>query len=200
MPIIEYFYSARSVYAYLGAAELNRIAARHGRRIVHKVIDLSVTIPATGGRWFDDWTPERKAYFFGVELDRWASHRNLRCLRDPVHHVGDRTLPSGTLLAAQRLGGGDVDAFSEMLLAALWRDDRDVADRDVLAGLLTAAGFVAGPVLDLALDPEVQAEFAANSAEAIRRNVFGSPTYIVDGEPFYGQDRLEFVARKLARA
>jgi len=93
-----------------------------------------------------------------------------------------------------------VDELSLRVLQALWRDDRDIADPAVVAELCRAAGFAAADALiDEALTAGVQAELARNCQEAIIRGVIGAPTWFVDEEPFYGQDRLDFVERALAR-
>ena len=76
---------------------------------------------------------------------------------------------------------------------------RDIADPDVLARIAASVGIDAAPLLDSALAPDTKAEFAASTDEAIRIGVLGSPTYVVDGELFYGQDRLMFVERHLER-
>ncbi|MSP88209.1 MAG: 2-hydroxychromene-2-carboxylate isomerase [Alphaproteobacteria bacterium] len=196
--IIEYFYSTRSVFAYLGAARLTVLAKRFDRRVVHKPINLAVVLAGTGGSHFADRPAGRRAYFFGREIVRWGEALNIPVLVDPVHHVGDRAPPSGFVIAAQRLGA-DVDALSQAILTALWRDDRDIGDMSVLAAIAREAGIDPTPLRAMALTAEIQAEFAANDAEAIRRGVFGSPTYVVDGDPFYGQDRLDHVERALVR-
>ena len=115
---------------------------------------------------------------------------------DPTHHYGDRTLSSGMVVAAQ-LQGADVDALHIGILQALWRDDRDVGDPAVLAAIAWECGLNPTPLLAAALEPETQAVFAANTTEAIAGNVLGSPSYIIDGENFYGQDRLMMVERAL---
>lgn len=197
-PMIEYFYSIRSVFAYLGAARLTMLARGHGRRIVHRPIDLSKVVPGTDGQAFEARPQPRTAYFFGREVERWGEYLGIPVLVDPKHHYGDRTLPSGMVIAAQR-AGLDADGLSHSILTALWRDDRDIADPAVLSELSRAAGLDPAPLIAAARTDAVQAEFSANSAAAIARNIFGSPTYVVDGDPFYGQDRLDMVARALAK-
>ncbi|RMD60767.1 MAG: 2-hydroxychromene-2-carboxylate isomerase [Alphaproteobacteria bacterium] len=202
---IDYYYSIRSSFAYLGAARLNALARRHDRRIVHRPILLSVILPAVGAQPFDERPPHRTAYM-RRDLERWAAHLGLPVLLEPVHHVGPMELPSGTVIAAQRAvqseGGngsdGDVDGLSAAILGALWRDDRDIADAAVLGELCEAHGFNAEAILTTARTPDVALELERNCREAIIRGVLGSPTYFVDGDNFYGQDRLDFVERALA--
>ena len=98
------------------------------------------------------------------------------------------------------LGRGiDIDRLAHAMLEAHWRDDADLADRLTLASIGRSVGVDPDSLLDRATTPEVQQVYRANTEEAIRRSVFGSPTYVVDGDMFYGQDRLEMVERALRR-
>ena len=196
MRLIEYFYSVRSAFAYLGAQRLYDLARRYDARVVHKPVDLSAVVAATGGIAFDKISPVRLAYS-QREMRRWSAYLGLPINVDPKHHFGPRELPSGMVIAAQRRKQ-NADGLSFAILEALWRDDRDIADPAVLRELATRRGLNADQLLVEAMQTEAQAEFAANTEDAIRRGIFGSPTYLVDGEPFFGQDRLDFVERALA--
>lgn len=198
MSVIDYYYSVRSVYAYFGSKRIIALARRFGRTLRHRPIDLSRVVPAAGSLPFSQRSATLRDYQFGRELERWSEWLELPVIVEPVHHYGDRDLPSGLVLAAQQ-AGCDVDALSDAMLAALWRDDRDIADRAVLADVAASVGIDAAPLLERALAAGVQASFEASTLEAIRIGVLGSPTYVVDGECFYGQDRLMFVERQLER-
>ncbi len=199
MAEIEYFYAAHSAYAYLGSARFMEIARAASRQIVHKPIDLRRVLEETGPGSTGGRTAARRAYFFGREIERWAEARGVAVMQGiPTHHYNDITLPNGMLIAAVQQGA-DVDRLAHCLLEAHWRDDADLADRETLARIGKTADVDPEPLLAAALSPEVQAVYEANTEEAIRRNVFGSPTYFVDGDMFYGQDRLELVERALER-
>jgi 2-hydroxychromene-2-carboxylate isomerase len=195
---IDYYYSVRSVYAYFGSRRIIELAHRFGRRLRHRPIDLSKVVPAAGSVPFDQRSGTLRAYYFGRELERWSEWLELPVIVEPVHHYGDRTLPSGMVLAAQA-AGVDADALSDAILTALWRDDLDIASPQVLAHLARDVGLDPKPLLERATSPQIQAEFDACTREAIERGVLGSPTYGVGGELFYGQDRLMFVERALQR-
>lgn len=195
---MEYFYSTRSVFAYLGAARIVALAARSGRRLVHRPIDLSRLLQGIGGMPFDRRSEPQRRYFFGREIERWGEYLGLPVIVDPKHHFGDRHLPSGFVIAAHRFGD-DADRLHLAVLSALWRDDRDIASAEVLAELARNEDIDPRPLLAAALTPEIQAEFARNTDDAIAKGVLGSPTYIVDGDMFYGQDRLTMVERALER-
>ncbi|NJN39981.1 MAG: 2-hydroxychromene-2-carboxylate isomerase [Gammaproteobacteria bacterium] len=195
MPEIEYFYSAHSAYAYLGSARFMAIARAAGRTIRHRPIDLGRVLPACGATPFRDRTRAHYAYFFRREIDRWAEERNAPVMAGrPTHHDNDTTLCNGMLIAAIARGH-NVDRLAHVMLESHWRDDSDLADRETLVELGKRAGLDPVPLLDAALSDAVQTIYAANNREAIERSVFGSPTYFVDGDMFYGQDRLEMVER-----
>lgn len=195
MRLIEYVYSVRSSFAYLGAQRLYDLARRYDARVIHKPVDLSAVVAATGGIPFDKISPARLAHS-QREMRRWSAYLGLPITVDPTHHFGPRELPSGMVIAAQR-GKRNADGLSFAILEALWRDDRDIADPGVLRDLANRRGLDADQLLKEAMQAEVQAEFAANTEEAIKRGIFGSPTYLVGSEPFFGQDRLDFVERAL---
>jgi len=139
------------------------------------------------------------AYFFGREIERWSEVRGAPTKTGiPTHHAKDPALANGMLIAG--LGRGiDIDGLAHAILEAHWRDDADLADRLTLASIGRSVGVDPDSLLDRATTPEVQQVYRANTEEAVRRSVFGSPTYVVDGDMFYGQDRLEMVERALRR-
>jgi 2-hydroxychromene-2-carboxylate isomerase len=197
VPKLEYFYSAHSAFAYLGSARLMEIAGAAGIPIVHKPVDLDRVVAALGATAFAQRPPAYRTYFFGREIQRWAEHRGVEIMRGlPTHHRKDMTLPNSMLIAGIRQGR-NVDRLAHAMLEAHWRDDADIVDRDTLAALARKVELAAEPLLSAALSPEVQADLNANTEEAIARSMFGSPTYFVDGDMFYGQDRLEMVERAL---
>ncbi len=197
MSEIEYFYSAHSAYAYLGSARFMEIAKAAGRTIVHRPVDLNQVVPASGSSPFGQRSPKHRAYYFRREIDRWAEERNAPVLDGyPAFHQNPTTLCNGMLIAGI-VQKRNVDQLAHAMLQSHWRDDADLADRDTLVKIAESVGVAPEPLLDAALSDEVQAIYQANTDEAIERSVFGSPTYFIDGDMFYGQDRLEMVERAL---
>lgn len=197
MAEIEYFYAAHSAFAYIGSALLSRIAAEGGHTIVHRPYDLRRSMTAQGHGATGGLTPQRRAYFFGRELVRWAEHRGVPIMSAiPTHHANDIGLPNRVLIAALE-SGADIDRLAHAFLAAHWVDDADLADPDTLRRLCTVNGCDPDKLLAEADGDVACAVHERNTDEAIRRSVFGSPTYFVGGDMFYGQDHLELVARAL---
>jgi 2-hydroxychromene-2-carboxylate isomerase len=162
-------------------------------------VDLRRVVAEGGAVPFGRRTRAHAAYYFGREIERWSEERGAPWLgRIPTHHANDITLPNCMLIAGL-VRGIEIDGLAHAMLEAHWRDDADLADRNTLAAIGRGAGIDPMPLLDLALSPEVKTIYQANTDEAIRRSVFGSPTYFVDGDMFYGQDRLDMVERALRK-
>jgi 2-hydroxychromene-2-carboxylate isomerase len=193
--IIEYFYSAHSAFAYLGAPALAQIAAESGWQVVHRPFDFLPVIKAASPDGFTKRSKAHMDYFFGRELSRWAQWRDLPILpHRPTHHDNPLALANGMIIASS-----DPDRLGFAILQAHWRDDADIAAAATLRQIAKACGEDGAALLDKAQSADVQAQHAANTAEAIARNIFGSPTYFVRGDMFYGQDRLDMVAHAIQK-
>ncbi|MEM7270836.1 MAG: 2-hydroxychromene-2-carboxylate isomerase [Pseudomonadota bacterium] len=199
MPIVEYYYSAHSAFAYLGSTRLTEICAANGATLIHKPVLLTPVVEAQGSQPFRARTQAHVDYFFGREIERWAEYRGVEVIPfRPTYHDADYSLASGMIIS---LGdsGAETDRMAHRLLEAHWRDDADLSDRATLTEIATDLSHDAGALLAKAESEPVQQKLQDNSAEAKAKAIFGSPTYIVDGDPFYGQDRLELVERALTQ-
>ena len=197
MRTIEYFYSAHSAFAYLGSARLMEICATHDCRLEHRPVALRSVIDGVGSQPVHQRTRAHVDYFFGRELERWAALRGVPIIdHRPTHHDNPLDLPNGMLIAAIEQQA-DVDRLAHAVLEAHWRDDADLAHIRTLTGIALSVDVDATPLLDAAMSKPVQDQHRANTAEAISRSVFGSPTYFLDGDMFYGQDHLEMLERAL---
>ena len=190
---IEYFYSAHSAYAYLGHQRLLEICKARGCKLVHRPFDLYPVIDAARGPQSRSFSAHYVDYFFGREITRWAQYRGLEVLNHrPTHHDHSLKLPNGFLIAAAE-DDIDVDALSFALLQGHWRDDIDLADPDHLRRATVHLAVDRERLLERAESAEVQAVHDQNTQVAIARGVFGSPTYFLDGDMYYGQDHLELL-------
>jgi len=197
MPRIEYVYSAHSAFAYLGSARLAEICRDHAVELIHRPILLSPVVEAQGSLPFRARTQAHVDYFFGRKIERWAEYRGVEVIPfRPTHHDADYALASGMIIALGA-SGPQTDQMAHRLLEAHWREDADLSDENQLRRLATALGHDAEHLLSQAASDAVQETLQRNTAWAREAGVFGSPTYIVDGDPFYGQDRLELVDHAL---
>ncbi|MBO0334116.1 DsbA family protein [Sneathiella sp. CAU 1612] len=197
MSTIEYYYAGYSAYAYLGHAELLRIAKAAKRRIDHRPFDLRKLIEASGAPAFGNRSDAHNNYFFGREIIRWAEFRGIPVLKGtPTHHHHDITL-SNCMLIAGLVQGLNIDRLSHEMLRAHWAEDFDLDDPDDLRKIGERADVDAEPLLKAATSDDVRRIYQQNTEEAIKQSLFGSPTYFVDGDMFYGQDHLEVMAHTL---
>jgi len=200
MAEIEYFYATFSAYAYIGSAKLTDIATAGGARIIHRPFDWRPVVEASSEAPTNGLTDKRRAYFSGREIKRWSEYRGAEIMDGiPTHHANPLTLSSGLVIAAIE-AGHNVDALVHALFQSHWRDNSDLADAGMLSVLTQSVGLDPVPLLAAAETPDIQAIYVANTAEAIDRSVFGSPTYFVNGDMFYGQDHLELVERALEKS
>ena len=194
---IEYFYSTHSAYAYLGSKRLGEICAAHHCELVHRPFLLSPVVEQAGGQPFAGRSQAHVDYFFGREIELWAAYRGLPILdHRPTYHDNALTLSSGMVILAAQLGQ-DVDALTNALLQAHWRDDIDLMNQDDLSKAAQSAGLDPAPLLAGAMRPDVQQVLEDNTKAALAMNLFGSPTYVLDGDPYYGQDHLELLEHAL---
>lgn len=195
-PRIEYFYTSISPWSYLGHDEFVALAGRHGARIVYKPVDLGTVFPETGGLPLAKRAPARQKYRL-VELKRWKEKRGLPLNLQPAHFPTNPALADRCVIAICE-AGGDPAGFMSRVFRAVWAYDRNIADEHVLEGLLADAGHDARAVIAAAKSGETGKTYEANAHEAIERSVFGAPTYILGGEPFWGQDRLVLLSDALS--
>ena len=197
MADIEYFYAAHSAYAYLGSARFMAIAAAAGRRIVHRPYDLRIGIPAVGSKTIGERTAGHLDYFFRREIERWSEYRDAPVMGPMPTHHRNAIAPSNTMLIAGIVQGLNIDRLAHAMLESHWRDDANLADDDTLKKIARSVDIDPDPLMPARGSQEILDIYEANTTEAIERLVFGSPTYFVDGDMFYGQDRLELIERAL---
>ena len=193
---VDYYFSLASPWAYIGHAPFMEVARRHGLAVNHKPIPLGRVFAETGGLALPERHPVRQRYRL-VELQRWRDRRGLSFSVHPRHWPFDPVTADRAVVAILT-GHGDPDAFMRAAFAAIWEEERDLADRAVVAALLAGAGHEADAVLDAVDAPLAEAVYALNLENAVAGEVFGSPAYVLDGEVFWGQDRIELLDDALA--
>ena len=198
MKTIECFYTLSSPWAYFGGPRLVEIVRRRAARLVLRPYDFLEVVPRTGGIPLRT-RPQPRQDYHAIELDRWRRFLAMPLNLKPRYYPPDNRLATRAVIAAQQ-AGLDAQRLSHAILKALWAEERNSADRDTLVAIAIENGIDGERLFAPATEAAVQAEFERNSADAIARGVFGSPTYVFDGIPYWGQDRLDFLDRALAAA
>lgn len=188
MTRIDYFFSPVSPFSYLGGLGLEEVAARHGAAITYKPLDILALFNRTGGVAPKDRHESRRNYRT-QELRRQAARRGLPINLQPRYWPTNPAPASYALITAQAAGSGDLGALAHALLRACWAEERDIAQPDVVRECLAATGF--DPALAEKGMVQAAETYSANMDEAVKRGVFGAPTYAVGDELFWGQDRQE---------
>lgn len=193
MATIDYYLSLNSPWAFLGSAALIEIAKKRGATINVKPAKFGEVFSKTGGLPLPQRSPERRAYRL-MELKRWSARRGIPMNIEPKFFPADETNAVRLVIAAASQGLGPLNLSNE-IGTAQWVRDENIADPAVLAAAAKRAGHDAAAILASGpREAELDAIWAANTAEALSRGVFGAPSYVLaSGEFFWGQDRLDFL-------
>ena len=200
IPTIDYYLAPQSPWAYLGHQRLAGIARATSARINVLPVDFGGKVfPVSGGLPLAQRAPQRQAYRL-LELKRFSDHLGMPLNLHPKHFPVNGDEASRLIIAVDMHEGSDAAmALAGAVLRAVWAEERNIADAGELALMLTACG-LAAERLDDSRSAEVQQRYEADSQRAVSAGVFGAPSYVIAGEIFWGQDRLDFVKRRLAAA
>jgi 2-hydroxychromene-2-carboxylate isomerase len=195
-PTIDCYVTTSSPWSYLGHDRFVELAREHGAVIRWKPMKLQAVFPETGGLPLAKRAPARQHYRM-VELKRWREYRHLPLNLQPAHFPADPVLADCAAIALVE-SGADPASYLARAFRALWVYDRNIADEHTVEAVLADAGHDARAVLEKARTDAIGEIYERNSREAISRDVFGAPTYVLNGEPFWGQDRLDLLADALS--
>jgi 2-hydroxychromene-2-carboxylate isomerase len=195
---IDYYFSPVSPWSYLGHQRFTAMAERHGAQINVKPVDYGRIFPVSGGLPLKQRAVQRQAYRL-VDLRRFRDHLGVPLNLEPKFFPTPAEEASLLIIAAdQQRGTAAALSLAYALMRACWAEERNIGDSATLADICASHGLEA-PGLRSGTD-KAKAAYDAYTQEAIDRQVFGAPTYVLDDELFWGQDRLEFLERALGKA
>ncbi len=190
---VEFYYDYGSPTTYLAWTQLPAVAERTGAEIVRRPMLLGGVFKAT-----DNQSPvavEAKAKWLRRDLERWAERYGVPYQMNPHFVVNTLAIMRGAMVAQR---DGFLPAYDAAMFKAMWVTGRYLEEPAAIASVLTEAGFDADAIFAGAQDPAIKQALIDATEEAVARGVFGAPTFFVDGEMFFGQDRLIFVEEALA--
>ena len=193
---VDYYCSPISPYSYLGHQRFASIVAKHGATVNLYPVDLMQVFPATGGLPVPKRAPARQSYRL-VELQRWSDHLGVPLTLHPKYWPADASAASRLILAADQ-AGSDAMGLAFALMRACWSEERDLADPATLEAIIDECG-LDRTLIEAAQAPDIEQRSQALTQQAIEQEIFGAPFYVVNGEKFWGQDRLDFVDEALAK-
>jgi len=193
---IDYYFAPQSPWTYLGHTRFAEIAAAAGATVRVRPIDMGSVFPVSGGLPLGKRAPQRQAYRL-VEMARFSRYLGLPMNTKPKFFpvAGD---DAARIIIAVDINDGTAAAMRmcSAVFAAVWVQERNIGDPNVLEALVVECGLPAKRS-EQSQSQAVQECYEAYTQEAIDIQVFGAPSYVIDGEIFWGQDRLDFVERAL---
>ncbi|MWL90096.1 2-hydroxychromene-2-carboxylate isomerase [Cupriavidus sp. SW-Y-13] len=192
---VHFYFDFGSPYSYLAYRELPRIAARTGSTIVWKPMLLGGVFKATGNH--SPMEIPAKSDWSKLDLRCWAERYHAPFQHNPHFPINTLALMRGAI-GYQRKGEAEFLRYVEAIFAAMWENGRNLNDPNEIGKVLVAAGFDPREALAMLDDPEVKAGLKQATEEAVARGIFGAPSFVVDEELYWGNDRLLFVEERLA--
>jgi len=196
---IDYYFTPVSPWAYLGAPRFNAMVEKYGVIVRVMPVDLGQVFSVSGGLPLAKRPAQRQAYRM-MELKRWRDYLGLPLVLQPKSFPTDPTLASRLIIAARQDSQKDALDLSLALGRAVWAEERNIGDPETLGEIVTECGLDPARLFAAADSAVVDAVAKADTQRAIEAQVFGAPTYGLQGELFWGQDRLDFLERAVIKA
>ena len=195
---VDYYFSVASPWTFLGSERFIRLVKQTGTEVNVRPMDFSQVLAASGGLPYQQRAVQRASYR-QVDLARWGGRLGIALTLEPKFYPVDRMPASHLVIAARFLGSAAALDVSHAILRAIWQEDRNIADWQTLTEIACQAGFDGAALVNAAQEPGIAEAFQQDTECAIKAEVFGAPTWVVDSERFWGQDRLDFLEKKLRK-
>ena len=195
---IDYYYSVASPFAYLASDRFGKLVEKYNLEVIEKPFDLVGTIFSnTGGVPVPKRHPSRQKYRL-LEIDRIGKKFNVEINKQPKFFPpSDPHLPAKFVLAAIKLG--NKLTFGNACLKSLWALEKNISDEKTLEEICNQLNLKFDEIKKIAVSAEINDEYTKNSNDAINQDIFGAPTFVLNGEIFWGQDRLEYLEDALKK-
>ena len=195
--IVDYYFTPPSPYTYLAGPRFKSLAERNNLVINWKPFDLFAAFALTGQKKVKERPPQIQANRLN-ELRRWSDFLKMKINIQPKYFPPNPT-PSHKMIVAAIKTGKDVTDLANAYMSACWAEERDIGDINTIVAIAKEQGFDGETLLKAAKSEATKQTLDRNTKEAISANVFGAPTWIYEGELFWGQDRIDFLARAIER-
>ena len=190
---LELLFDFGSPTTYLAHKRLQQLSAQYDLEVTQTPILLGGVFKATANT-SPVAIPAKGQYMLIQDLPRFSRRYGVPLNSNPHFPINTLQLMRGAI-AARRLDC--FEAYAEAVYEAIWVEQKNMGDADLVKEVLTNNGLDAGAILALSQDLAVKAELVSNTEAAVARGVFGAPTMFMEGEMYFGQDRLDFVEEKL---
>jgi len=193
---IEFLFDFSSPYSFLASEQIEPLAARHGRTVVFQPILLGAVFKASGSAPLtEQYGP--KAGYSVHDFERSARFAGVRYRHPSKFPIGAVTASRAVLWLRQHQPD-QANPFVHAVFRAFFQDDRDISDASVVAEVAQSLGIDGRMLVEGTQEPAIKDTLRKGVEDAIASGVFGAPTIVVDGEMFWGNDRLPQIERWLA--
>ncbi len=204
--VIDYYFAPQSPWTYLGHQRFADVVAQSDAEVRVKPVDIGRVFAVSGGLPLAQRPKQRQSYRL-IELARFAKYLDMPLNLHPkffpvVGNAAALRIIAASQTASDAAGGAAALRLAGAMMRAVWAEERNIADEDTLDAIAAECGLDAGALRDAAASAASQQRYDANTEEAIAEEVFGSPTYVprfgpAEGQRFWGQDRLDLLARAI---
>ncbi len=193
--LVDFYFDFGSPTAYLAFSQLPRICTETGAGLVVKPMLLGGVFKATGNN--SPVSVPAKGRWMNQDIAQWAERYNVPFVFNPFFPINTLTLMRGAV-GVQMKHPDQLIPYMSAVFNAIWMKGHDLGQDSEVAAVLAPLGFTLELFTAMVSDPAVKAGLIANTDEAVKRGVFGAPTFFVGSKMFFGQDRLDFVREALA--
>tara|TARA_Y100000768_G_C23836659_1_gene614081 strand:+ start:253 stop:861 length:609 start_codon:yes stop_codon:yes gene_type:complete len=193
---IDYFMSHGSPWTFLGHSRLGDLVNKFNAKLNIYPVNYGEIFPISGGLPVSKRPPQRQKLRL-QELNRWSKFLNINLNTQPNFFPSKSLLPSLIIIAAKMEKLDNYFELAFKIMNSLWVENQDIDDEDVLKKILNRMNFDAENIILLAKSEKCLDIMNKYTQLAITKNVFGAPTYIIEDQIYWGQDRLDFVERHL---
>lgn len=190
---LDFYYDFGSPTAYLAHRRLGQLKEQYGLKVNYMPILLGGVFKGSGNA-SPVSIPAKGKYMLESDLPRFAKRYGVPLNFNPHFPINTLNLMRAAI-AAERLDCSA--AYINVVYDAIWVQSRNMGDPEVVTETLKIAGLDAGALMELSQDPEVKAQLISRTEAAVTLGLFGVPTLFMDGEMFFGQDRLDFIEEAL---
>jgi 2-hydroxychromene-2-carboxylate isomerase len=194
---IDFYFDFVSPYSYLATTQFPRLRADTGVDIVYTPFRILELMKLVGNRPTTIECKNKGAYA-GADIRRWAARYGVPYMRNPLLRSFDHDLLRRAAVVAIEQGHGDT--YVRSVYRAIWGEEANLVERSNLAAVLDKAGLGGEGLLKAADEPRYSQLLDKSTEAAAQRGVFGSPTFFVGDQMFFGNDRLDFLTEALEAA
>jgi len=191
--IVEFYFDVGSPTAYLAYNRLKQLQKQYNCVIDYRPVLLGGLFKASGNS-SPVMVPAKGRYMMMDDLPRFAKLYDVPLNNNPHFPINTLNLMRGAVAA---LHGDYFDTYIGAVFNAIWVDSKNMGDMETVIEVLSTAGLNAPSILESTQDADIKAKLITNTEDAVKRGLFGAPTMFVNGEMFFGQDRLQFVEMAL---